>query len=160
MKKIFYEKQGRKYIPIAEYDNNFLDSFPKGNTLVMCYPGGTTRRFNVDPNYAAMIAAGRLAEDVISKRIHEVSEIRRQHRGNTTPLTPSQKAAWDNLVKEFGEDARQLEWASTREIAEEAVKAMMEEADKLMLHPAVQKAYDNFQIVCKLISESERHEVK
>ena len=27
MKKIFYEKQGRKYVPVSEYDNDFLDSF-------------------------------------------------------------------------------------------------------------------------------------
>jgi hypothetical protein len=65
MKKIFYEKQGRRYVPEAEYDNELLDSFPKGNHLVMCYPGGSSRRFNIDPNYAAMIAAGRVAEDAV-----------------------------------------------------------------------------------------------
>jgi hypothetical protein len=55
MKKIYYEKRGRRYVPVAEYDNDLLDSFPKGNHLVMSYPGGTSRRFNIDPAYAAMI---------------------------------------------------------------------------------------------------------
>ena len=50
---------------MAEYDSDLLDSFPRGNHLVMCYPGGSSRRFNVEPNHAAMIAAGRLAEDAI-----------------------------------------------------------------------------------------------
>ena len=59
MKKIYYEKRGRRYVPIAEYDSTYLDSFTKGAHLVMCYPGGTSRRFNINPAYAPMIAAGR-----------------------------------------------------------------------------------------------------
>ena len=159
MKKIYYEKDGRRYKPVAEYDNNFLDSFEKGNHLVMCYPGGTSRRFNIDPNYAAMIAAGRIAEDAISSALMKATEIRRQQRHEKgTPLTPGQKAAWDNLVKEFGEDARQLEWPSVREIAEIGVKAMQEEADKLMKHDAVRHAYEQFMMVCKLASEEKTYE--
>ena len=76
MKKIYYEKKGRRYVPVSEYDNDYLDSFPKGNHLVMCYPGGSSRRFNIDPNYASMIAAGRVAEDAISKSIMDASALR------------------------------------------------------------------------------------
>jgi len=39
MKKIYYEKKGRRYVPVAEYDNDFLDSFTKVTHLVMSYPG-------------------------------------------------------------------------------------------------------------------------
>ena len=66
-KKIYYEKVGRKYVPVAEYDSDYLDSFPKGNHLVMCYPGGKTRKFNIDPNYAALITASRVARSTILK---------------------------------------------------------------------------------------------
>ena len=152
MKKIFYEKKGRKYVPVAEYDNQLLDSFPKGNHLVMCYPGGSSRRFNIDPNYAAMIAAGRVAEDAISKKIMEATEIRRNSR-IPKELTPSQRAAWDNLVKELGDDARQLEWPSAREAAEEAVKALQAEANVLYSNEAVRKAYEHFILMCKLTKE-------
>lgn len=152
MKKIFYEKQGRKYVPVSEYDNELLDSFPKGNHLVMCYPGGSSRRFNIDPNYAAMIAAGRVAEDAISKKIMEATEIRRNSR-LPKELTPSQRAAWDKLVEEFGDDARQLEWPSAREAAEEAVKALQAEANMLYSNEAVRKAYDHFILMCKLTKE-------
>lgn len=156
MKKIFYEKVGRRYKPISEYDNDFLDSFTKGTHLVMSYPGGSSRRYNIDPNYAAMIAAGRVAEDAISKKIMDVTEIRRQQRHEKKiPLTPSQRAAWDKLVEEFGPDAKQLEWPSAREAAEEAVKAMQIEADKLMQHESVRKAYDHFMLMCKLVKEKE-----
>jgi hypothetical protein len=152
-KKIFYEKVGRKYVPVSEYDSDLSYALPKGAHLILMYPGGSSTRYNVDPNYAAMIAAGRLAEDTISKRVMEASEIRRQSRGDTTPLTPSQKAAWENLVKEFGDSAKQLEWPSAREIAEAAVKAMQEEADKLMQNDSVRQAYEHFQLLCKLTEE-------
>jgi hypothetical protein len=156
-KKIYYEKVGRRYVPVAEYDNDLMDSFRKGNHLVMCYPGGVSRRFDIDPNYAAMIAAGRVAEDAVSKKIMEATEIRRQRDcgpdGKGKPLTPSQRAAWDTLVKEFGPDARQLEWPSAREAAEAAVQAMQAEADSLLQNPAVKRAYERFQFICNLTRE-------
>jgi hypothetical protein len=138
---------------VSEYDSDLVDSFHKGTHLVMVYPGGTSRRFNVDPNYAAMIAAGRVAEDAISKVIMEATEIRRNYKNRNTPLTPGQRTAWDNLIKEFGEDARQLEWPSVRECAEAGVKAMVDEADKLMYNPTVRQAYEHFQLVCELAKE-------
>ena len=154
-KKIFYEKVGRKYVPVSEYDSDLSYALPQGAHLILMYPGGSSTRYNVDPNYAAMIAAGRLAEDTISKRVMEASEIRRQSRGDTTPLTPAQKAAWENLVKEFGDSAKQLEWPSAREIAEAAVKAMQEEAEQLMQNDSVRQAYEHFQLLCKLTEENQ-----
>jgi hypothetical protein len=149
MKKVYYEKRGRRYHPVAEYDNDLLDSFSKGNHLVMCYPGGTSRRFNVEPNHAAMIAAGRVAEEKISEVIRKASELKPQR----TPLTPNQLKAWQKLAKEFGDELCTLQGASTRDIAEAGVKAMIEEADKLMSNPAVKKAYEHFQLVCELTKE-------
>jgi hypothetical protein len=149
MKKIYYEKVGRKYVPVAEYDNDFLDSFPKGNHLVMSYPGGTSRRFNIDPNYAAMIAAGRVAEDAICKSISKASEL----RPKSTPITPGQKKAWEKLAKEFGDELCTLHGLSVHDCAEAGIKAMIEEADKLMKHESVRKAYEQFQLVCELTKE-------
>ena len=71
MKKIYYEKVGRKYVPVYEYDQTLMDSFPKGTHIIMCYPGGQSTRYNIDPAYAPMIAAGRVAEDAISQAIHK-----------------------------------------------------------------------------------------
>lgn len=153
-KKIFYEKVGRRYKPVYEYDQVLLDAFPKGTHIVMCYPGGQSRRYNVDPNYAAMIAAGRVAEDAVSKRLMEATEIRRNYK-MPKKLTPGQKAAWENLIKEFGDDAKQLEWPSIRECAEAGVQAMQDEADKLMQNEGVRKAYEHFQLVCALTKQQE-----
>jgi hypothetical protein len=151
MKKIFYEKVGRKYVPVAEYDNEFLDSFPKGNHLVMVYPGGSSRRYNIDPNYAAMIAAGRIAEDAISDVLRKASDMRPMK----TPITEGQRKAWKKLSKEFGEEIHMLQWPSAREACEEAVKAMQDEADKLMKNESVRKAYEHFILLCELTKEQE-----
>ena len=149
-KKVYYEKRGRRYYPVAEYDSTYMDSFPKGNHLVMCYPGGTSRRFNVEPNYAAMIAAGRVAEDAISSAVVKASEMRPHNK----PITEKQKKAWEALAKAFGDDRYYIEIPSAREIAEEGVKAMMQESDKLMEHESVRKSYEHFMLMCKLTAES------
>jgi hypothetical protein len=149
MKKIYYEKVGRKYVPVAEYDNNFLDSFTKGTHLVMSYPGGTSRRYNIDPDYAAMIAAGRVAEDAICKAISKASELRPKQ----TPITEGQRKAWARLAKEFGDELCTLHGLSVHDCAEAGVKAMMQEADRLLSNPTVRKAYDRFLLVCELTRE-------
>ena len=146
MKKIYYEKKGRRYVPVSEYDSEYLDSFPKGNHLVMCYHGGSSRRFCIDPALAPMIAAGRYAEDVICDALRKASDLRPKR----APITKGQQAAWENLVKEFGEDARMLEWPSARDVCEQAVKAMQVEADRLMQHASVRQAYEQFMLVCEL----------
>ena len=151
MKKVYYEKIGRRYRPVAEYDSNLLDSFPRGNHLVMCYPGGSSRRFNVEPNHAAMIAAGRVAEDAICQALHKASEMRPQR----TPITEGQRKAWRKLAKEFGDDLATLNLGCARDLAEVGVQAMQAEADKLMKNASVRAAYDQFQLVCALTRSQE-----
>ena len=136
-------------MPVSEYDNELMDSFTKGTHIVMCYPGGQSRRYNIEPNYAAMIAAGRVAEDAICKAINKASELRPQQ----TPITVGQRRAWEKLAKEFGDDLCPLTYGSTRDHAEAGIKAMQEEADKLMKHDGVRKAYEQFQLICELTKE-------
>jgi hypothetical protein len=150
MKKIYYEKRGRRYVPVAEYDNDLLDSFPKGNHLVMSYPGGASRRFNIDPNYAAMIAAGRVAEDAISNKIREVTDLRPMNR----EIDEQTQKRWQEVIKVLPDDMRfMFSHGSARDAAEAGVKAMQLEADKLMKHEGVRKAYDHFMLMCELTKE-------
>ena len=146
MKKIYYVKEGRRYVPVAEYDSDLMDSFHKGTHLVMVYPGGTSRRFNVEPALAPMIAAGRFAEDAVCTAMMKASELKPQR----TPLTPEQQQAWRALANAFGDELCTLQGDSVRDIAEAGIKAMQEEADKLMQNEAVRKAYEQFLLVCEL----------
>jgi hypothetical protein len=149
MKQVYYKKVGRKYVPVAEYDNELLDSFPKGDHLVSVYPGGSSRRFNVNPAYAPMIAAGRVAEDEIAKAISKASELRPRQ----TPITEGQQKAWRKLAKEFGNELATLQIDSARDIAEAGVKAMQLQADKMMSNESVRKAYEHFMLMCELTKE-------
>ena len=145
VRKILYEKVGRRYVPVAEnYDDHY--TFPKGNHLVMCYPGGESRQYNIDPNYAALIAASRVAEDAMCKALNKASELRPAQ----TPITLAQQRAWKKLAREFGDELCTLNGASVHDIAEAGVRALQAEADKLLTNPAVKEAYDQFLFVCAL----------
>ena len=149
-KKIYYEKVGRKYVPVAEYDSNWMDSFHKGTHLLMVYPGGQSRRFNVDPDYAGLIAASRVAEDAMCKALNKASELRPAR----TPITPAQQRAWKKLAKEFGDELCTLNGASIHDIAEAGIKALQKEANVLYSNTAVKKAYDHFILLCELTKET------
>ena len=149
MKKIYYEKVGRKYVPVSEYDSDYLDSFPRGNHLVMVYPGGSSRRFNVEPALAPMIAAGRVAEDAISSAVMRATEIKPKRKA----MTQEEIDAWNNLIEVWGEEARSLIHPSARDVAEAGVKAMMAEVEKLMENESVRKAYDHFMLMCELTKD-------
>jgi len=152
MKTLFYKKVGRRYVPVAEYDNELLDSFPKGNHLVMSYPGGASRRFNIDPALAPMIAAGRFAEDSICRKIQESTELRPVNR----EIDEETQRKWKKFIATIPEDFRYMfTHGCARDAAEAGVKAMQEEADKLMKHESVRKAYDHFMLMCQLVKDKE-----
>jgi hypothetical protein len=116
----------------------------------MSYPGGKSTRYNIEPNYAAMIAAGRVAEDAISTAIQKASEMRPHNK----PVTEKQQKAWKALAKAFGDDRYYVEIPSAREIAEAGIKAMMTEAEQLMAHPSVREAYNHFLFVAELVKDN------
>ena len=148
-KKIYYEKVGRKYVPVSEYDSDYLDSFGKGTHIVMSYPGGQSRRYNIDPDYAGLIAASRVAEDAMIKSMQQASEIKPRQ----TPITEGQRKAWKKLAKEFGDELCTLQISSAHDIAEAGINALQKEATVLYSNPAVRKAYDHFILLCKLTKE-------
>jgi hypothetical protein len=151
MKVIFYKKIGRKYEAVSEYDNELLDAFPKGDHLVSVYPGGGSRRFNIDPNYAAMIAAGRVAEDAICRKIQEATELRPMSR----EIDEHTQRKWKEFISDVPEEFRfMFSHGSARDAAEAGVKAMQDEADKLMTNHAVRKAFEKFLLVANLTKEN------
>lgn len=151
-KKIYYEKRGRRYYPVLENDYELHDAMPKGNHLIMCYPGGRSTRYNIEPALAPMIAAGRVAEDRISEAVRKASEMRPRKK----ELTIEQQRAWTRLNKAMGDDVYSIEIASAREIADAGLKAMQQEAEKLLTYEAVKLAYEQFLLVCQLTAEQER----
>lgn len=151
MKKIFYEKVGRRYVPVSEYDSDLVDGLPKGSHLLQVYPGGQSTRYNIDPAFAPMIAAGRIAEDAMCKAMNKASELRPAR----TPITPAQQRAWKKLAESFGDELATLHGSSVHDIVQAGIDAMQTEAVGLMKNPNVQEAFEYFVAVCKLTKESE-----
>lgn len=154
MKKIYYEKIGRRYVPVSEYDSDLLDSFSKGTHLVMSYPGGKSTAFNIDPNYAAMIAAGRVAEESMHKAINDAAKMK-SDQWNNVALNNEQFEAWNRFVEVMGERGRYVYYNSVHDIAKAGIKALEEEAANLMKHESVKHAYEQFLLVCELTKQQE-----
>jgi hypothetical protein len=152
VKKVYYEKVGRKYVPVSEYDSDLIDSFGKGSHLVICYPGGQSRRYNIDPDYAALIAAARVAEDAMIQSMTKASELKPKQ----TPITEGQRRAWKKLAREFGDELATLNGASSYDIAQAGLKALEDEAAKLLTNAAVKEAYDQFLFVCALTKQQRK----
>jgi phosphoribosylformylglycinamidine (FGAM) synthase PurS component len=151
MQTTFYKKEGRRYVPVYEYDTELMDSFPGGSHVVICYPGGKSIRYNIDVNYAAMIAAGRLAEDVIAEALVKSGELRPQAKA----ISQKSRDLYDKFVDSLEDDERYyIERASAREMSEKAVQAMQKEAEKLMTNDAIKQAYEHFLFLCELSKEN------
>ena len=99
-----------------------------------------------------MIAAARYAEDAMSNAIQKASEMRPHNK----PITEEQRAAWDHLAKLFDSERYYVELPSAREVTEAGLKAMEEEAAKLLDHPMVKQAYDEFMATCKLVLDQNK----
>jgi len=158
MKKVFYEKVGRRYKPVSEYDSNLLDALPKGVHVIMSYPGGQSTRYSIDPAYAPMIAAGRVAEDAMTRAMSKAQELR---PATYRAITTEQRALFDKFLASMPEDDPQrnmMTHGSIRDCAEAGIKAMQEEANKLLTNPAVKKAYEQFLLVCALTKENNEQE--
>lgn len=149
MKKVYYEKRGGRYYPVSEYDSDFSYSLPKGAHLIMSQPGGNSCKYNIDPNYAALIAAGKVANEAICQAITKATTV----RPPSEKLTLAEEEAWNNLIKVFGDRARRLEYNSVNDVAEAAINALITESTKLLKNPAVKQAYDEFMLIAELTKE-------
>lgn len=150
MKKIYYEKVGRRYVPVSIMDTEF-SSFPNGAHLVVSVPKNCTMyRYNIDPAVAPLIAAGCYARPAIEEALYKASE----KWPTRKPITPEQLAAWQKLAEAFGDDLATLQRPSIHDIAEAGVDELQKQAENLLKNPSVRKAYEQFLLVSKLAMDS------
>jgi len=150
-RKTFYEKVGRRYVPVKEYDAKFCDAYPRGAHVTVVTPGVKSTRYNIDPDYAALIAASMVAYDHMCKVIVDHSRL----KPTKEPITEEQKELWDKLSQSLDVNSLPLFRASVAESVRAGTDAMIKEADKLMQHAAVRQAYEEFIMVAKLCSDSQ-----
>ena len=149
MAETFYKKVGRRYVAVSEYDSELMDGLPQGDHLISVRVGLTSRRYDVDTALAPMIAAGLYAEDAISRAIYNAMELRPQ----TVTMTPRQLALMEELTRSMNSQDAQWIRPCARDAAEAGVRAMQEEAQRRMNHPAVRQAYEHFLTVASLCKD-------
>lgn len=96
MSSTLYEKRGRRYFPVKEYQN--WDHYPEGFWLVHVKPGGKSITRLVEPDDASFEATKRLRSDVLVDLLVKASE----GMPDKTPVTPEQAAAWAACREAFG----------------------------------------------------------
>lgn len=145
MKRVFYEKVGRRYKPVSEYDSDLMDSFDLGDHLVSKRPGITSRR-KIDPAFAPMIAAGMYAKDAVIQAISHAMKLKPE----PVKLTAHQRVLVNELTASMNQqDARWIR-ASAFDAAEAGINALQQEVEKLLTNEAVRHAYEQFLLVCEL----------
>lgn len=149
MRNTYYIKKGRRYVPVSDYDSDLCDSYSYGAHLILVKQGMKSRRSIIDPAFAPLIAAGMYARDEMANAVREASEC----QPGTKPITEEQRAAWKQLKNAFGDERYHLLWPSTFEVVDAGVKAMEQEAAKMLENPAVKKAYERFLMVAELAKE-------
>jgi hypothetical protein len=152
MKKIYYERVGRKYVPVAEYDSDFMHSLSKGTHLVVAIPCGQTYKYNIKPEFATLIAAGEQIRQELANKVAEASQAKISERANSVP-TEEQLAAWRALQVAYNNELLMISYPSAVEIADTALNLLYAEAEKLIANPAVKRAWDHLQTVSSLTKE-------
>ncbi len=152
MKKVFYEKVGKRYKPVKEYDDTLMSAFPKGTHLVVCRPGIKSYSYQIDPAFATMLAAGKYAEDKMSQAIVEGLMV----RPKTNPITERQRELWTELKHSFADQDFVIHGPAAADAAREGIKALEQEVEKMLTVPAVKLAYDHFMIVWQLTKEQQK----
>lgn len=146
MKKTFYEKVGRKYIPVREYDSEWNNSYQYGTHLVVSENGKRLTRFDIDPEFAPLVAAATFAEDAVIDAIVKAQEAKPKRQ----PITERQAQLWRELAESFNAQDYVIYRPAARDAAEAATKVLIEEASKRLQHPEVKKAYEQFLMVYQL----------
>lgn len=87
MKRTFYEKRGRRYFPVREYDDALMNSMPTGSHLLVIQPGMQSVLYNVCPDHVRVLAALKKHEQAMCAAVREGSKLRPQE------LTPKERKA-------------------------------------------------------------------
>lgn len=142
----YYVKKGKKYVPVYQFDEQLMNSFPVGSHLVTVSEGMNSRRYRIDPNHAGVLAAAIIAETEVVKKIREASESRPQRN----PLTEKQVTAWKKLAESFGEELCYLSQPSAYDVYNAMVSTVQNKLDELLKNEGVKRAFDHFMLMAKL----------
>jgi len=92
-----YKKKGRRYIEIGVYENEYFH-YPIGSHLVVSEQGSTLTKFNIQPDYAPVLAALETYREAIQTAMHKATELKVTKR----EYTKQEQKGIDAYIKEAG----------------------------------------------------------
>ena len=92
-----YKKQGRRYIEIGTYENEYF-YYPHGAHLVVAESGSTLTRYNINPDDAAVLAALETYREAVQKAMNKATELKVRKR----EYTEAEKRGIAAYIKEAG----------------------------------------------------------
>lgn len=126
-KRIFYEKRGRRYYPVQEYDPAVMDSFPAGAHLVIVDPGHKSVRYRITPEHAPLLAAFHICRDELAKILQQEYQFRPVTR-TASPREIQAQKAW---YKVMGNEALLvLQAPSIQELLDTLERQLIAEVEK------------------------------
>ena len=122
-----YEKRGRRYHPVKEYDPKIMDAFPDGFTLIHSRPGCTSYRYGVSPAVADVEAALYIVQEAMRERIYQATK----YRPEPKPVSEKTRALWKQLEQALNEEdggfegrLLQLWGCSTQDVIDAGIDAI------------------------------------
>lgn len=142
----FYIRRGRRYFPVRHWDPELNRAMPPGDHLVSVRPGRESRRYDIEPALAPMIAAGLVAEEAMVPGIVDAMALRPESQ----PLTDRQQELMAEITRSMNRsDLRWMRRTAT-DVARAGVQALQAEAERRLRNPAVRQAYEHFLMVSEL----------
>lgn len=118
--------QRTTYEPVSQWVAT--DGFPQGAHLVIVNPGVRSTYFKIEPAYADLIAASKIALEAMTQRISEACKLRQQK----TKATPAEQRAFDLYLKALpkNSDCRTLigRFLSAHDVAQAGTDALLDAA--------------------------------
>lgn len=76
MTRVLYEKHGKRYKPVSEYDPIVFDAMEMGAHLVIVKPGIKSTRYHVEPENVRVLATIELHREAIMQAMRDATEVR------------------------------------------------------------------------------------
>lgn len=126
MQGIYYKKVGKRYKPVSIYDSGIMDAYPQGSHLVVVDERWESHLYNVEPEFASVLAALRLCRDPLCEVLRRASMYRPSQRAGSKHIE-----AFNAYKAIVGEDALvTIEGPSINEMIETMEKTLLEHIKK------------------------------
>ena len=142
----FYVKRGRRYYPVRHWDPELDRAMPPGDHLVSVRPGRESRRYDIEPALAPLIAAGLVAEEAMVSGIVDAMKL----QPAPVRTTDQQRKLMVELTDSINRSDLRWMRRSASDVAQLGVRALQAEAEQILAHPAARQAYEHFLMMSEL----------